>query len=225
MDERAEPGRDAVLMRTRDKLRVEVKVRCTGCGASRVAGNAATVEPGTRVEQKCKTCGATIRGIVTQEIIDKAIADFEEMREVTKRLASGEIGGNPINYRRPRGKKVKKVNGVARDSRSGRRVASDQVRGAAKLYHYAIYVRHPWGTDRIVVGVKKRSIQDARDAAWDKVGRVRKTGQLKIMDAVPMRWTPEGWVETRRTRVGTGNLKQTRRARSRPSARQTKRKS
>jgi hypothetical protein len=181
------------------------------------------MKPGLKFEQTCRTCGGTIKKVIDQTVIDQAIVDAEEMRDVTRRLATGEIGGNPITYRRPKVKNKKAKTVAARDSKRVRPVRGDQVKGAAKLYHYAIYVRHPWGTDRIVVGVKKRVIQDARDAAWDKVGRVRKTGELKIMDAVPMRWTPEGWVETRRTRVVTGTLKPNRRARSRPSARTTKR--
>lgn len=209
-------------MRTREKLRVDVKVRCLGCGASRVAGNA-TIAPGTRFEQTCRTCGGRIAKTISQADIDKAIADHLEMKEVTKRLAERTSSSPPITYRKPKGKKVKKQE-PARELRR-KRVASDQVTGAAKLYHYAVYVRHPWGTDRIVVGIKKRDIQTARDTAWDRVGSKRRTGDMKILDAVPMRWTPDGFVEVRRrTTVKKGNLKNARRPKARATNRQNKQK-
>ena len=45
-------------MRTRDKLRVPVLVKCTGCGVRRGVGNA-TLEPGVQVPMSCRSCGKT----------------------------------------------------------------------------------------------------------------------------------------------------------------------
>jgi hypothetical protein len=206
-------------MRTREKLRVHLKVKC-GCGC-RVSVGDATTEVGTKIDQSCKHCGAKIRRIISQTDLDAAIKEYTENKEFAGRLARGEVGETTrVDYFPKARKPLVREEPVA----PIRKVRSDQVEGAAKLYHYAVYVKHPWGTDRIVVGIQKRNIQDARDAAYDKVGRVRKTGDLKIMDAVPMKWTTKGMVETRKTTVKTGNLKNARRPKSRPSSRATKQK-
>lgn len=208
-------------MRTRDKARVPVKVKCA-CGVRSTVGDA-TLPAGTRIERGCKHCGATIRKIVGAAEIDAAIKEWTETRDFEKRSAAGEVRSSTrVNYFPKRS--ARKPFAVAPDSeRPTRKVRGDQVEGAAKLYHYAVYVRHPWGTDRIVVGTQKRNIQTARDIAYDKVGRTRKTGDLKILDAVPMKWTPKGMVETRKTRVKTGTLKNIRKSKARVSVRQTNR--
>jgi hypothetical protein len=209
-------------MRTRDKLRVPVKVKCA-CGVRSVVGDA-TISVGTRIERDCKHCGAKIRKVITSLDLISAVKEWTETRDFEKRSARGEVESSTrVNYFRPKYAK-KPVAPIAEETtRPTRKVRGDQVEGAAKLYHYAVYVKHPFGTDRIVVGVQERKIQTARNIAWDKVGRTRKTGDLAILDAVPMKWTTKGMVETRRTKVKTGDLKNVRRAKARVSVRSTNR--
>lgn len=96
------------------------------------------------------------------------------------------------------------------------------VQGGAPLYHYACYIRHAYGTDRIIVAIKRRSVWFARQEAESRGNRIR-GGTAEVVDIVPMKWTEHGFVETRRMRVKTGEFKQRRRAKARKSVRQTKR--
>lgn len=209
-------------MRTRDKKSVPVKVKCSGCSVRTLVGDA-TLPVGTRIERGCKHCGATIRKVIAQSDLDLAIEQFLDNKQFAARDAAGEVKSSTRVNHFPKADRDRSL--PVRETRTARRkVRGDQIVGGAKLYHYAVYVRHPWGTDRIVVGVQKREMQSARDAAFDKVSRVRKSGDIKIMDCVPMRWTSEGMVETRKTRITTGSLRNARRPKSRPSARATKRK-
>lgn len=207
-------------MRTRDKKRVPVKVKCSGCSVRTLVGDA-TLPVGTRIERGCKHCGATIRKIIAQSDLDAAIATYVEDKQFAARDAAGEVKSSTRVNHFPSAGRDRSLP-VRETPTPRRKVRGDQVVGAAKLYHYAVYVRHPWGTDRIVVGVQDRKIQLARDAAWDRVVTKRKSGDLKILDAVPMRWTSEGFVETRKTRITTGNLKTVRRPKARTSQKQRK---
>jgi hypothetical protein len=208
-------------------MKVPVKAKCSGCGSRRVVADA-TVEVGTAFEFNCKTCGGKVRKTIYASDIAEAIEEYQENKEFAARVRSGEV---QIKSSRPTGLAPARDDDcsytVASNATFGGaiatgRVESKEVQGAAKLYHYAVYVRHPWGTDRIVVGVKKRNIQLARDEAWDRVVTKRKTGKLKIMDAVPMKWTPNGIVETRKTTIKTGEYRNARRPKSRVSSRQRK---
>lgn len=207
-------------MRTRDKLKIPVKIKCA-CGVRTTVGNA-TIGVGTRIDQTCKHCGSKIYRIIAQKDIDAAIKTFVEDRDFSAKLAAGEIASSERVSFYPDPKRDRTLPRTVPTPKR-RKVRSDQIVGGAKLYHYAIYVRHPWGTDRIVIGIQDRVIQKARDSAWDRVSRMRKTGDLKIMDAVPMRWTSEGMVETRKTRITKGTLSNQRAPRSRASSRATKR--
>lgn len=204
------------------RLTLKVRVDCPRCRRTiiPIEGSKTKLErvrkARERVSMNCRDCGFRTKRLLTEEQIEQAAKDA--VREAKIEADRARIKPSvPTNLPRLAGRFA--PNPVAR------KADRVQVTGAAKLFHYAVYVRHPWGTDRIIVGVKRQRVQDARDAAWDKVGRVRKSQDLKIMDAVPMKWTPEGMVETRRTRIKTGEFKTNRRARSRASARTTKRKS
>lgn len=91
------------------------------------------------------------------------------------------------------------------------------------LYCYTVYVRHSWGTDKIVVTTKKRSVKVAEADGLARAMRFRKDGSAEVLDVVPMKWTEHGLVETRKMRVRTGELKARRRAKARASVRQNKR--
>jgi hypothetical protein len=214
-------------VRTRDKLKVPVKAKCSGCGIRRVVADA-TVEAGTAFAFECKACGGKVRKTIYPSDIEKAIKEYQENKEYAARLRSGEVKITPSRSaelapaRDDDCSYTVAANATYGGAVAPKRVPSKEVTGASKLYHYAVYVRHPWGTDRIVVGVKKRNIQLARDEAWDRVVTKRKTGELKIMDAVPMKWTPNGIVETRKTTIKTGEYRNARRPKSRVSSRQRK---
>lgn len=173
-------------------------------------------DAGKPISYNCVFCGARNRRKISDQIIYRAVERYNEEQAF---LAS-------LTPARDQGPLLRSREAAFRGPIATRHAPSDQVGGAAKLYHYAVYVRHPWGTDRIVVGVKKHSIQAARDEAIDRVRRFRKTMDAKIMDAVPMKWTDNGLVEVkRRVRTKKGSLTMTRRPKARESVRQTKRKS
>jgi hypothetical protein len=201
------------------KLPVVVRVNCPNCRNCLVpfegsaTALAKVVRTKKRMPLRCSDCGFRSTRIITAEQEEQAIKDRDLEARVLADRARIRLDAPIPSKRLP----------VTEPPRAPRRVRGDQVEGAAKLYHYAVYVKHPWGTDRLVVGVKMRKVQAARDEAWDRVARKRKTVALKIMDCVPMKWTPSGLVETRRrVTVKTGELKNQRKPRSRESVKQRK---
>lgn len=163
----------------------------------------------SEIRAVCPLCGSRMRRKVTRDHVKEAVERFKQ--EEAFRAALAPARDTDGSY------KIATDATFAPKPRAIRR-ENVTVTGAAKLYHYAVYVRHPWGTDRIVVGVKKQSVQAGRDEAWDRVARKRRTVDLKIMDCVPMKWTEGGLVETRRrTTIKKKELKPQRRAKSRVS--------
>jgi hypothetical protein len=200
-------------------MELKVWIDCV-CGKSVVAVESISRAALARTEQvkaRCSLCGRRLRRKVTPEMIAEAVARYRQEQEYLKNLAPARTtdGSYRIN-----------PNASFAGTVTRRPRTNAQVKGAATIYHYAVYIRHPWGTDRIVVGIKKRNVQMARDTAWDRVVAKRRTGDLKIADCVPLRWVEgEGLVEVkRRTTIKKGKLKNSRPPRSRATMTANKRK-
>lgn len=92
-----------------------------------------------------------------------------------------------------------------------------------KLYYYRVYVRHQYGTDKMIVTVKKRSVKAAGEVGRQRAIRLRKDPSAKVLDVIPMKYIEGEWRETRRVRYQEGEFKQVRKAKARTSKRQTRR--
>lgn len=94
----------------------------------------------------------------------------------------------------------------------------------ASLFHYRVYVAHPLGTDKMIVTLKgKRSVAVASTEGAARVIRFRRTGDVRVLDVVPMKYVKGVLTETRRMRVQEGKFVNRRRPRARASTRQTRR--
>jgi hypothetical protein len=88
---------------------------------------------------------------------------------------------------------------------------------------YLCFVRHNYGTTKMIVTVKKRNVELARREA-ELRGLRAGHRTVEVMDVVPMRWVQvSDPVSIRRYRVCEGYMVATRRAKSRESKRQTPR--
>lgn len=89
---------------------------------------------------------------------------------------------------------------------------------------YLAYVRHNYGTSKLIVTVKKRNVALARREAELRALRAGHR-TVVVVDVIPMRWVKvSDPVSVRRYRVCEGFMVPTRRAKSRVSKRATPRK-
>jgi hypothetical protein len=94
----------------------------------------------------------------------------------------------------------------------------------ASLAHYRVYVEHPRGVDKMIVTLKgKRSVDVAGYEGRARCIRHRMTGDVALLDVVPMRYVKGELIETRRMRVQKGKFVNQRKARARASTRIHKR--
>jgi hypothetical protein len=129
------------------KLPVVVRVNCPNCRNCLVpfegsaTALAKVVRTKKRMPLRCSDCGFRSTRIITAEQEEQAIKDRDLEARVLADRARIRLDAPIPSKRLP----------VTEPPRAPRRVRGDQVEGAAKLYHYAVYVKHPWGTDRLVV--------------------------------------------------------------------------
>jgi hypothetical protein len=89
---------------------------------------------------------------------------------------------------------------------------------------YAVYIRHNYGIDRLLVTIKKRSVALAGETGRMRAMRNGHTG-VGVADVVPMRYVAGELVETRRKRlrVQKGKTVMSRRAKTHASSRVARR--
>jgi len=95
-----------------------------------------------------------------------------------------------------------------------------QIRVAGNLYF--VYVRHNWGTEKLIVNVKKRSVALARAEAKMRAVRIGWTCP-EVIDVIPAKYVAGKLVATRRMRKQTGKTVANRKPRSHRSVRSTRR--
>jgi hypothetical protein len=96
--------------------------------------------------------------------------------------------------------------------------------GSVRLtgWPYRVYVQHEWGTDRMTVTIKKRSVKLAGEMGYSRAIEAGHKG-VNVLDVIPCRYVAGALVETRKMRVQQGQYKAKRRARARVSRRETRR--
>jgi hypothetical protein len=88
------------------------------------------------------------------------------------------------------------------------------------LAHYRVYVEHPYGIDRLIVSLKnKRSVALAGAEGRNRVIRMRRTGDVKVLDVVPMKYVAGQLTETRKMRKQEGKFVNKRRPKARKTVR------